>query len=113
MSCRTLQRGITAEQTTFRRLISDARRELARYYLLQPALELGEGACLPGYEDPNSFFRAFREWERTTPSDCRPGHLGERKQDRHRTGPGEERRKGQRHRRVAAGRGRQAAASHA
>jgi AraC-like DNA-binding protein len=73
MSCRTLQRRITAEQTTFRRLISDARRELARYYLLQPALELGEVACLLGYEDPNSFFRAFREWEGTTPSEWRRG----------------------------------------
>ena len=71
MSCRTLQRRITAEQTTFRRLISDARRELARYYLLQPALELAEVACLLGYEDSNSFFRAFREWEGTTPSEWR------------------------------------------
>jgi AraC-like DNA-binding protein len=73
MSCRTLQRRITNERTTFRRLISDARRELARSYLLQPALELGEVACLLGYEDPNSFFRAFREWEGTTPSEWRRG----------------------------------------
>ena len=71
MSCRTLQRRITEERTTFRRLISDARRELARYYLLQPALEFAEVACLLGYEDPNSFFRAFREWEGTTPSEWR------------------------------------------
>src|SRR5258707_199288 len=75
MSCRTLQRRITAEQTTFRRLISDARRELARYYLLQPALELAEVACLLGYEDSNSFFRAFREWEGTTPSEWRRGWI--------------------------------------
>jgi AraC-like DNA-binding protein len=73
MSCRTLQRRITRERTTFRRLISDARRQLARYYLLQPALQLGEVACLLGYEDPNSFFRAFREWEGTTPSEWRRG----------------------------------------
>ena len=75
MSCRTLQRRITAEQTTFRRLISDARRELARYYLLQPALELAEVACLLGYEDSNSFFRAFREWEGTTPCEWRRGRF--------------------------------------
>jgi AraC-like DNA-binding protein len=71
MSCRTLQRRTTAEGTTFRRLISDARREPARSYLLQPALELGEVACLLRYEDPNSFFRAFREWEGTTPGEWR------------------------------------------
>ena len=82
MSCRTLQRRITEERTTFRSLISDARRELARYYLLQPALELGEVACLLGYEDPNSFFRAFREWEGTTPSEWRQGRQRQVKSDR-------------------------------
>jgi len=79
MSCRTLQRRITAERTTFRRLISDARRELARSYLLQPALGLPEVACLLGYEDPNSFFRAFREWKGTTPSEWRRS-AGKRRQ---------------------------------
>ena len=44
---------------------------LRRHYLLQPSLHLGEAACLLGYEDPNSFFRAFREWEGTTPSEWR------------------------------------------
>jgi AraC-like DNA-binding protein len=48
-----------------------ARREMARYYLQQPALELSETAFLLGYEDPNSFFRAFREWEGTTPGEWR------------------------------------------
>ncbi len=67
MSSRTLQRRITEEGTSFRQLVSDARRELARYYLALPSLELGETACLLGYEDPNSFFRAFREWEGMTP----------------------------------------------
>ena len=81
MSCRTLQRRITGESTSFRQLMSDARRELAKQYLLQPSLQLGETACLLGYEDPNSFFRAFREWEGTTPGEWRTlqqkhgGHL--------------------------------------
>ena len=69
MSIRTLQRRITEEGTSFRALVSDARRELAKHYLLQPSLALGETACLLGYEDPNSFFRAFREWEGTTPGE--------------------------------------------
>ena len=71
MSGRTLQRRIAEESTSFRQLVSDARRELAKQYLLQPSLQLGEAACLLGYEDPNSFFRAFREWERTTPGKWR------------------------------------------
>ena len=71
ISCRTLQRRIAEESTSFRQLVSDARRELAKHYLLQPSLQLGEAACLLGYEDPNSFFRAFREWEGTTPGEWR------------------------------------------
>ncbi len=43
--------------------------DMGAYYLLQPSLQLGQPACLVGYEDPNSFFRAFREWEGTTPGD--------------------------------------------
>jgi AraC-like DNA-binding protein len=34
-------------------------------------LDLRRVACLLGYEDPNSFFRAFREWEGMTPSHWR------------------------------------------
>ncbi len=71
MSCRTLQRRITEESSSFRQLVNEARRELAKQYLLQPSLNLGETACLLGYEDPNSFFRAFREWEGTTPGEWR------------------------------------------
>jgi AraC-like DNA-binding protein len=87
MSCRTLQRRITEERTTFRRLIGDARRELARHYLSEPSLGLAEVACLLGYEDPNSFFRAFREWEGTTPSHwrtARPENLHGRQQSKQR-----------------------------
>jgi AraC-like DNA-binding protein len=71
MSSRTLQRRIADEGTSFRRLLSDARRELARHYLMEPSLELGETAYLLGYEDPNSFFRAFRLWEGTSPGEWR------------------------------------------
>ncbi len=83
MSCRTLQRRITKESTNFRQLVSEARRELAKHYLLQPALELSETACLLGYEDPNSFFRAFREWEGTTPGEWRISQRRTRNKARH------------------------------
>jgi len=76
MSVRTLQRRITVEGSSFRQLVSDARRELAKHYLLDPSLELAETACLLGYEDPNSFFRAFREWEGATPSEWRDARRG-------------------------------------
>jgi AraC-like DNA-binding protein len=69
MSSRTLQRRITDEGTSYRQLLNDARHELARFYLKEPSLSVSEIAYLLSYEDPSSFFRAFHEWERTTPSE--------------------------------------------
>jgi AraC-like DNA-binding protein len=67
VSSRTLQRRIAEEGATFRELLAEARRELARTYLREPSIEINQLAHLVGYEDPNSFYRAFRSWEGTTP----------------------------------------------
>jgi AraC-like DNA-binding protein len=69
MSSRTLQRRITQEGSSFRQLLNDARRELARLYLQHQSLGLSETASLLGYEEPTSFFRAFRVREGVTPSE--------------------------------------------
>jgi AraC-like DNA-binding protein len=68
---RTLQRRIDDDGTTFRKLLLEARQELAREYLNRPDIDVAEVAFLLGYEDSNSFYRAFRTWERTTPSQWR------------------------------------------
>ncbi|HEY5753423.1 MAG TPA: AraC family transcriptional regulator [Chthoniobacterales bacterium] len=77
LSSRTLQRRLTDCGVSFQQLLEEARRELARHYLSQSSLELNETAYLLGYEDANSFFRAFHLWEGTTPgqwrSSQRPG----------------------------------------
>jgi AraC-like DNA-binding protein len=75
LSKRTLQRRLTEDGITYQRLTEEARRELARHYLLHSSLELNETAYLLGYEDANSFFRAFHEWEGTTPGRWRTLHL--------------------------------------
>jgi AraC-like DNA-binding protein len=75
LSTRTLQRRLFDEGVTFQQLLGDARRELARHYLLYSALELNETAYLLGYEDANSFFRAFQHWEGTSPGQWRANHL--------------------------------------
>lgn len=75
LSKRTLQRRLTDEGITFQQLMEEARRELARHYLLHSSLELNETAYLLGYEDANSFFRAFHEWEGTSPGQWRTLHL--------------------------------------
>jgi AraC-like DNA-binding protein len=71
LSTRTLQRRLTEQGITFQRLLEEARRELAHHYLLHSSLELNETAYLLGYEDANSFFRAFHHWEGTSPGQWR------------------------------------------
>lgn len=74
LSTRTLQRRLTDEGVTFQQLMEGARRELAQHYLLHSSLELNETAYLLGYEDANSFFRAFHDWEGTSPGQWRTLH---------------------------------------
>jgi AraC-like DNA-binding protein len=71
MSERTLQRRITEQGTTFRDLIMEARQELGRTLLSDPSTDIDEVACLLGYQDTSSFYRAFREWEGVTPNQWR------------------------------------------
>jgi AraC-like DNA-binding protein len=71
LSTRTLQRRFTEQGITFQQVLDEARRELAHHYLLHSSRELNETAYLLGYEDANSFFRAFHHWEGTTPGQWR------------------------------------------
>jgi AraC-like DNA-binding protein len=74
MSDRTLQRRLSDENTSFKRLLTLTRHEQAREYLSDPSLDIKEVAFLIGYEDQNSFYRAFRRWEGVTPSIWRSVH---------------------------------------
>jgi AraC-like DNA-binding protein len=71
VSTRTLQRRLKGEGTTFQALLSDVRESLARHYLTSSTMSAGEISFLLGYEDPNSFYRAFRSWTGVTPEGLR------------------------------------------
>ncbi|MCF3651663.1 AraC family transcriptional regulator [Synoicihabitans lomoniglobus] len=73
-SVRTLQRRLAASGLTYQQVMENARRELAHHYLRHSALELNETAYLLGYEDANSFFRAFHRWEGMPPGRWRKLH---------------------------------------
>lgn len=77
LSVRTLQRRLLEEEVTFQGLVEEARREMAHHYLRQSALELIDAAYLLGYEDPNSFIRAFQKWEGTSPGQWRTTHAAQ------------------------------------
>jgi AraC-like DNA-binding protein len=64
---RTLQRQLAAADATFAGILDDVRRELAREHLRHGNIGLSELAFLLGFANPNSFYRAFRRWEQTTP----------------------------------------------
>jgi AraC-like DNA-binding protein len=71
ISPRTLQRRLSAEGKTFQDTLNQTREALARHYLVSSALPTAEIAFLLGYEDPSSFYRAFRDWTGQTPERVR------------------------------------------
>jgi AraC-like DNA-binding protein len=66
-SRRTLQRRLGAARTTFQDQLDDVRHVAARRLLEATELPPIDIAFLLGFAEPNSFARAFRTWERTTP----------------------------------------------
>src|SRR5208283_23593 len=68
VSSRTLQRRLQDAGSSFQRALEEARHQLARHYLNNSVLELNEAAYLLGYNDSNSFVRAFRTWEGVPPA---------------------------------------------
>jgi AraC-like DNA-binding protein len=71
ISSRTLQRRLQDAGYSFQQVLGEARHQLARHYLHNSLLELGETAYLLGYEDSSSFVRAFRTWEGVPPAHWR------------------------------------------
>ena len=67
VSKRTLQRRLQAESTSFKIELNQIREKLARYYLTNSTTSGGEISFLLGFDDSNSFFRAFHTWTGTTP----------------------------------------------
>ena len=68
LSSRTLQRRLQEAGYSFQQVLEEARHQLARHYLTSSLLDLNETAYLLGYEDSNSFVRAFRSWEGVPPA---------------------------------------------
>ncbi len=71
LSSRSLQRMLTEHGTTFRAELDAVRNQHALAYLRGSVYSDAEVAWLLGYEDPNSFYRAFRGWNGITPAEAR------------------------------------------
>lgn len=75
MSARTLQRRLGELGTSYQMILDDVRREASRRLLGNTDLDAGEIAFLLGFEQLNSFSRAFVTWEGATPSRWREKHV--------------------------------------
>ena len=62
MSKRSLQRKLKEEDTTFQKQLNHVREILAKNYIQNTQLSSEDIAYLLGYQDLNSFFRAFSLW---------------------------------------------------
>ncbi|HWL85422.1 MAG TPA: AraC family transcriptional regulator [Polyangiaceae bacterium] len=67
ISPRTLQRRLEEIGTTYQSLLDDVRRDTSRRLLVNTDLDASEVAFLLGFEELNSFTRAFHGWEGVTP----------------------------------------------
>lgn len=71
MSKRTLQRKLSEENYSYQWVLKKVRQELADYYLQQTQLPIIEVSFLLGFQETNSFIRAYSNWTGTTPSQVR------------------------------------------
>ncbi len=74
MSKRTLQRMLEEEQTNFKTILDETRQALAQHYLKQPSISAAEISFLLGFQETNSFTRAFKSWTGQTPNAYRHQH---------------------------------------
>jgi len=71
MSKRTLQRKLSAEAETFQTVLQSVRSELADHYLGRSEISLAEIAFLLGFQESNSFIRAYSSWKGISPGSYR------------------------------------------
>ena len=68
-----MQRRLGELGTTYQDILDEVRQRSAWQLLANTDLGIGEVAFLLGFEEVNSFTRAFQAWEGTTPAKWRVG----------------------------------------
>ncbi|MCX3309058.1 helix-turn-helix domain-containing protein [Pantoea vagans] len=71
VSSRTLQRRLKNEGSSFQQILDEVRESLAVHYLLNTSMSGAEISFLLGFEDSNSFTRAFISWTGKNPQSVR------------------------------------------
>lgn len=68
LSPRSLQRRLDARGLTWQQLLNRTREQLARQYLMDRSLSIGDIALLLGFSEQSAFTRAFQRWTGETPA---------------------------------------------
>jgi AraC-like DNA-binding protein len=71
MSSRTLRRHLTEKNTTYQKLLNQARLEVAEEHLKNKGETVQQVAELCGFSDAQNFSQAFKRWTGKTPSEFR------------------------------------------
>ncbi|MBX3257914.1 MAG: AraC family transcriptional regulator ligand-binding domain-containing protein [Chitinophagaceae bacterium] len=71
MTVRSLQRKLTEEQTNFREIAAEVKKELALHLMKNRAGTITEVAEVLGYNDLPAFRRAFKVWTKATPKEVK------------------------------------------
>ena len=64
---RTLQARLDAEDSSFRQLLENVRREIATFHLRRGDMQLTQLAMVLGYSELSAFSRSFRSWYGVSP----------------------------------------------
>lgn len=67
----TLQRQLAGENTGYRQLIDETRRDLAVDYIRETRVSLAEIAWLLGFSNPAAFHKAYKRWFTISPGEHR------------------------------------------
>ena len=67
VSKRTLHRKLNDEGENFKEILKNLREQLAKHYLLNSPMTLGEISFMLGFQDSNSFNRAYTNWTGVSP----------------------------------------------
>lgn len=71
MTVRGLQRKLTEEQTSFREIAGEVKKELALHLMQSHTGTITEVAEVLGYNDLTAFRRAFKGWTKVTPKEVK------------------------------------------
>jgi AraC-like DNA-binding protein len=74
-SPRTLRRKLREENSSFRQVVDELRRDMAIRYLHDTNLTVEEIAETLGFSDTANFRQAFRRWTKTTPREFKDGSV--------------------------------------